>query len=224
MFNCDSNKLIGFLTGFNNFRKEIRNNLLLDKQAEYKGNRKDAVKPKYFRQIEEYLQTQYGFITCETIEADDAISICANNFRQKKIDYIIVSTDKDLKQISGKHYNPTKVEHYKITQEMADDFLLYQMIVGDTADNIKGLPKKGPAAFAKYMQDFLENSTMTNFEAYILDRYIDELGVVSGIESFYYNYKMLRLLTEPEYGFEIPEIVVFESDFVEEGVNESGQV
>lgn len=204
--NCESTKYIGFFTGSNNFRKTIT----LKDQAEYKGNRKDKILPKYLYRLHNYMINMYRIDVTEYIEADDAISICAQQFRKDNVDYIIVSTDKDLDQIPGYHYNPVKQLHYSISQEQADDFLLKQMVTGDTADNVKGLPKAGEKAFDKFRHDFLANSTNTFLEAYLLDRYIEKLGIVKGIESFYYNYRMLRLLTEPEYGFVIPEINEFD--------------
>ena len=56
----------------------------------------------------------------------------------------VVSIDKDLDQFVGWHYNPKKKIRYLISPNDAIRFFYYQMLVGDTADNVKGVKGIGP--------------------------------------------------------------------------------
>lgn len=106
----------------------------------YKANRKQP-KPKHYDYLRELLSsdnTTYRTHVSNGREADDSIGIAANNFSTKR-DFIIVSIDKDLKQISGWHYDFVKNKKYYVNQTTADRFIYYQLLVGDSADNIRGI-------------------------------------------------------------------------------------
>jgi len=63
------NNFYCWLTGKGNFRYQIA------KTQEYKGNRRDTVKPSHYSHVREYLQTKWAAQVTEGCEADDAISI-----------------------------------------------------------------------------------------------------------------------------------------------------
>ena len=87
----------------------------------------------------------------DTYEADDLIGIWATNFIKKDKDYIIMSIDKDLKQIPGIHYNINKKEIEEVTPEKARNILFTQLLTGDSTDNIKGVPGIGPVKAKKIL-------------------------------------------------------------------------
>lgn len=122
-----------YLTASNDptaFRKKV--------YPEYKGNRK-AEKPIHYAALREYLVSECDASMSTTIEADDAIGIDS----QRIPNCVVVSIDKDLLQLPGKHYNFVKKQFQTVTKESGLRFFYKQMLMGDTADNIKGVPKIG---------------------------------------------------------------------------------
>jgi hypothetical protein len=120
-----------FLTGKGNFRDKVATIL------PYKGNRDPNHKPKYFKDIREYLVDVYKAEVVEGQEADDMLGITQWSFPDKST--VICSIDKDLKQIPGYHYNPRRQSFWYQTIDEANNFFWWQMLVGDTTDNIPGI-------------------------------------------------------------------------------------
>lgn len=116
----------------------------------YKGNRTDMVKPKYHKHIREYLLDVWKAILVRSIETDDAVGI--EQFNNPDKTTVLVSQDKDLKMIPGWHYDPVKEELYYQTIRDANNFLFWQMLVGDKADNIPGIPQIGEKRANKLME------------------------------------------------------------------------
>lgn len=125
-----------FLSGSGNFREQMATIL------PYKGNRDPTHKPKYYREIKDYLRDVWGAEVVNGREADDAIG-CAQ-WAAKDRDTIIVSIDKDLDMIPGPHYNWVKNFAYDVSLNNANLMLFYQMLTGDRTDNIPGIPGIGP--------------------------------------------------------------------------------
>lgn len=137
---------IGYLTGSNNYRKEIA------KEAPYKGNRV-AAKPEHYEFLREYLVKSWGFEMVEGQEADDAIGIKA--YTLDTDDYMIYSIDKDLDMIRGWHYNFNKDEKYFIDEDTTLRTFYKQVLTGDRVDNIPGLKGIGPKKADKILGDAL---------------------------------------------------------------------
>lgn len=126
-----------FLSGKSNFRKTI--------YPEYKANR-TAPKPIHLEALREYaLEKQNAELAPDTLEADDALGINQTD------DTMIVSLDKDLLMVPGKHFSWeingkgwSKPDKF-FTQDVIGGMRLFfeQCLKGDTADNIKGIEKIG---------------------------------------------------------------------------------
>jgi hypothetical protein len=142
----------GFLTGSNNFRKDIA------VTAPYKGNRTQA-KPKHYELIREYLNKAWGCEVIEGQEADDAIGIRAYEMEDVE-DYVIMSIDKDLDMIRGWHYNFIKNTKYLINDQEAIKHFYTQILTGDRVDNIVGLKGVGPKKAEKILQDCVTEADM----------------------------------------------------------------
>lgn len=132
-----------FLTGKNNYRYEIA------KTVPYKGNRKDAKKPKHYDALRKCMVTRLGAVVVDGQEADDEVAIRMTKEPDK---YLLVGVDKDLRQIPGWHHNPMKAK-----TEYIDDFNAYkgfctQLLTGDRVDNIPGLDRIGPVKAAKALE------------------------------------------------------------------------
>lgn len=84
------------------------------------------------------------------LEADDLIGILGTHPKLEGR-CIIVSVDKDLKQIPGEHYNPVKDIFSEVSPEDAQYLLHLQWLMGDSTDNIPGLPGIGPKKAEKLL-------------------------------------------------------------------------
>jgi len=133
-----------FLTGKTNFRNEVA------VTVPYKGNRKDVKKPKHLPLLREYLQTAWGASVSDGQEADDDIAIRATELGEESI---IVSIDKDFMQVPGWHYNFVKKVKKHVTPEDGLRFFYKQILMGDSADNIKGIFRVGEKKATKMLAD-----------------------------------------------------------------------
>jgi len=167
---------IGFLTGKGNFRKEIA------KTKEYKGNRKDSAMPMWFQEIREYLIEEWGCIVTDGIEADDALGICQSNMEKT----IICSIDKDLLQIKGLHYNWNRNEVSFVNQHEADKLVYKQALMGDSTDNIVGIPRCGDVKSDKILSngDVTESYEDKCKEAYLKHFEDEELSTTMFNENY----------------------------------------
>lgn len=144
---CDSMTI--YLTGKGNFRDEVAT------LKPYKGNRDKVKKPEYYEALRQYLIKEYGAVVVEGEEADDAMGIeqtrlMSYNYNEAPIGEsivpIIASVDKDMHMIPGWHYNFVKDLKFFVDEDTADLWFWCQMIMGDTTDNIGGVPKAGKKA------------------------------------------------------------------------------
>lgn len=179
---------IYFFTGADNFRMDIA------KSREYKGKRKKE-KPYNYKNLVMYIKARYGNITYNKMEADDGMAIYQTDWAHNaplnvKQVTVIVTPDKDLRQVEGWHYGPEGWNYPSfgpvfITEDnsyikLSDDrkkvigigykFFYAQLLTGDTVDDIPGLPGTGPTGAVK----LLANATTKGecFEA-VRDAYRD---------------------------------------------------
>jgi len=134
----DINKIIEEFGGFSkpilffsdsiNFRKKIL--------PEYKGHR-NRKKPCGYKRVINQLKTEYEVVVMDTLEADDAMGIYATKFSGN----VIVSPDKDMRQIPGSLYNMAEM----MTVKKADGakWHLIQTLAGDQTDGYAGAPGVG---------------------------------------------------------------------------------
>ena len=123
---CDD--VILFFTSPQNFRKKIL--------PEYKGHRQRK-KPCGFKRVINNLKIEYKVIVKDTLEADDTIGIYATKYPGN----IIVSPDKDMRQIPGKLYDFK--ETVDITPNEGARWHLIQSMAGDNTDGYSGVPGIG---------------------------------------------------------------------------------
>ena len=97
----------------------------------YKGNRK-ADKPQHYEALRKYIMRNYPTEVVSDIEADDALGINQTDST------CIVTLDKDLDMIPGKHYNFVQNKRYDVNRTEAYRTFCEQLLVGDPVDNIAG--------------------------------------------------------------------------------------
>lgn len=116
----------------------------------YKAHRKSTRKPVCYKSLKEYVRDAYRVYEIETLEADDVLGLLATGaFPGIRDKLVVVSSDKDLKTIPCRLYNPNDGSDRVITQEEADYNHLFQTLIGDQADGYPGCPGIGPKTAEK---------------------------------------------------------------------------
>jgi DNA polymerase-1 len=130
--------------------------------APYKGTRSQP-KPFHFWNIQTYIRSKYKhIISSDGLEADDELGIYQYERLNRGEGTIICSRDKDLRMVPGNHYSWECGKQRSIGPEHTDGlgrldppdkgkllgygrlFFCYQMLTGDTVDNIPGIKGCGP--------------------------------------------------------------------------------
>jgi len=154
-----------YLTGKDNFRDTIATIL------PYKGNRESSNKPHHYDSLTRYLTENWGAVTVDGIEADDAMAT-EQSVAFGKVEYFmsedgiledttICTIDKDLHMIPGNHYNFNKDILHWIDDDTAITWFYCQLIMGDkTVDNIQGIPGAGKAKAKKVLMDCEDEEDM----------------------------------------------------------------
>lgn len=148
-----------FDAGSTTFRNEI--------YPEYKANRADCpedLKPQ-FELIKEYLQLRGVPIVIQPgFEADDLIGTLAGHGSKDDMEVVICSGDKDMMQLIGDkvkmcqtHKNNLWVDAAMVQELIGvrpDQVIDYLSMMGDTSDNVPGLPGIGAKGAAKLLNEF----------------------------------------------------------------------
>ncbi len=190
-----------------------RHSFRTDEYPEYKATRSES--PQEFKGQIPLLQDclaamSIPVLTKEGIEADDILATLASQGAEQGFEVLVVSGDRDTIQLVDedvtllypsvqgvsqlKRYDPATVqERYGVRPEQYPDIAA---LVGETSDNLPGVPKVGEKTAVKWLTQFGS-----------LDELIaraDEIkGVVGGnlrdhIEDVRRNRKLNRLLTDVE--------------------------
>ena len=168
-------ELILFFSDSVNFRKTV--------DPDYKGHR-NRKKPCGYKRVINKLADNYPLIRMPTLEADDAMGIYATS----NDDCIIVSPDKDMKQIPGILYNLT--ETFTITEQEGWKWFLIQTLAGDSTDGYSGAPGFGIKTSAKFFADngYTWNSVVKAFK---------QKGLTE--EDALRNARLAKILTSKDY-------------------------
>ncbi len=99
----------------------------------------------------------------EGVEADDVIATLAERAATNGMDTLISTGDKDLAQVVAERIRliDTMTDSYYDRQAVVDKFGVpperindYLALIGDSVDNIPGVPKVGPKTAAKWLQQY----------------------------------------------------------------------
>ena len=122
-----------------NFRKEL--------DPTYKSNRKIR-KPMGFVEFRQSVMDRYPSVMKPTLEADDILGILATKPGSQTI---LVSDDKDLMQIPGRHLIDGEI--VTVTAEEGERFHMMQTLTGDPVDGYPGCPGIGKVKADKILGD-----------------------------------------------------------------------
>lgn len=123
---------------------------------EYKANRTQPP-PRHLAALKELLRYKYNAKVATGEEADDALG-----YRQMETEgeSIICSIDKDLLQIPGHHFNFVKMEYQNVDYISGVRHFYKQLLIGDTADNIKGIYGIGKVKAANLLDNVYDELEM----------------------------------------------------------------
>ena len=137
-----------------------------DMYKEYKANRppmpdelSSQIAPLY--EIIEALG--YPMVIVSGVEADDVIGTYARQATEQKLDTLISTGDKDMAQLVNPHVTLINTMNNVVLDEagVVDKFdvppsaiIDYLALMGDTSDNIPGVPKVGPKTAAKWLKQY----------------------------------------------------------------------
>lgn len=147
-------------------------NFRRDFWPKYKEHRDGHEDPPLRGPLIEWLKKESGLkvLTAPRIEADDLLGILGANAKPMPDGSIpvIVTIDKDLRQIPGWHCNPDKEDHpVWVSPDEAEYFFYQQWQSGDATDNIPGMYKVGPAK----AQKLLDSTPRAGWAAAVLEAY-----------------------------------------------------
>lgn len=146
------------------------------KYQQYKANRKKNNPkqpiPFYFNELRKHIIDEYKAIVADGMEADDAVCMRAYEDDQT----IAVSNDKDvLYSFAGEKFDHEKGERFNIFEHQGVFYFFCQMLMGDTADNVKGIHGMGPvkadknlnaAAISSDEEDLFNSYFLATLELY----------------------------------------------------------
>jgi hypothetical protein len=136
---CDEMRV--YLGGTGNFRIPIAT------IKPYKGNRAQP-KPLHFEALKEYLVGKWGAELVDGMEAEDRVSIEATKDPENSV---MVHIDKDVNNTAGMHYNWRSDRMYTVTDVEATHSFYNQVLMGDSTDNIGGVPGIGKVKAEKIL-------------------------------------------------------------------------
>ena len=169
--------VILFFSDAVNFRKSV--------EKSYKGHR-NRKKPCGYRRVIHKLHEHYRVIRMPQLEADDAMGIYATS----NDECVIVSPDKDMKQIPGTLYNLD--ETFKIDKQSGWEWFLIQTLAGDSTDGYSGAPGFGVKTSVKFFSEhgYTWDSVVKAFES---------KGLTS--DEALLNARLAKILTADDYDF-----------------------
>ena len=181
----DFSDIILFFTSPNNFRKKIL--------PEYKGHRQRK-KPCAFKRVINALTLEYKVIIKDTLEADDTMGMYATKFPGN----IIVSPDKDMRQIPGDLYDFKEKVH--ITPEEGARWHLIQTLSGDNTDGYAGVPGIGIKKAQKIFEEkgYTWKAVVETFK----EKDMTEADALC-------NARLARILTTDDYDYEKKEPILW---------------
>lgn len=176
-----------------NFRYEI--------YPEYKAQRKKQDKPEYYDHVCKIIKSAYPTIEAEGVEVDDLIADDAAFYTAIGNDVTIIGIDKDfltIPDVSIYNFNKKELSYNHYID--AIEFLCCQMISGDSADNIKGVPGKGLVFAKRGLGDCVTEQEMVDFVKTTYKQHFGE----EWEKHFEFNRRLLTLASPSKY----PEAII----------------
>ena len=193
-----------------------------DMYSEYKANR-PPMPEDLVQQIEPIhrIISLMGIklIMIPGVEADDVIGTLAEQARQKKLNTVISTGDKDMTQLvcdnvsvvntmSGELLDENGVMNkFGVGPELITDYLA---LIGDKSDNVPGVDKVGPKTAVKWLNEY-KNIEGIKKNAESIGGKVGE-NLRSSIETLDLAHELVKIKTDVPLEIGIEDLVVSESD------------
>ena len=193
-----------------------------DMYSEYKANR-PPMPEDLVQQIEPIHQiiTLMGIklIMIPGVEADDVIGTLAEQARQKRLDTVISTGDKDMTQLvcknvsvvntmSGELLNESGVlKKFGVEPKYITDYLA---LIGDKSDNVPGVEKVGPKTAVKWLNEFGDIDGIKSNAESIGGKVGENLR--ASLETLDLAHQLVKIKTDVELDLGIEDLKVGESN------------
>lgn len=149
-----------------------KDNFRRDFWPKYKEHRDGHVDPPGRANCVKFLRNTFRSASIPRLEADDVMGIIGSKAEVKGRVPVIVTIDKDLRQVPGWHLNPDKDDFpVRVTLEEADRFFLSQWLSGDATDNVPGMFRVGPAKAEKIIAAAELEREVIDWQEVVLEAY-----------------------------------------------------
>lgn len=154
----------------------------------YKGSRPKGT-PTHFHFVRDNIAIHYDtMFSLPALEADDEVA-CLNQECQNAL---ILSIDKDLKQIPGNHYNFDTKEYSTVSYLDGIKSLACQMLTGDHTDNVLGICGLGEKS--KHLVSIMECGDVGEIFKIVLTIYQQYFGTYA-FQFLRESFLLLRLVS-----------------------------
>ena len=198
--------------------KTFRNDIY----AEYKAHRppmpddlREQIEP-----LHEVIKAQgYPLISIEGVEADDVIGTLSVQANERGYQVLISTGDKDMAQLVNADVRlintmnnqfmteETVMEKFQVKPEQIIDYLA---LMGDSADNIPGVPKVGPKTAAKWIAQYGSMQAVIDHADEIKGKVGENLR--DSLDFLPMSYELATIKLDCETGVEIDDLVQGEAD------------
>lgn len=181
---------------------------LIAETAPYQGQRSKSRRPKNWEGVRTYLEeldfsrTPYGWvkkIIWNDREADDGFAVAARSSLDPMAEVVLHYSDKDMQMLPGTHlkwdWETVRVPKGAWSVESGDKvygdkWFWMQMIHGDSADHIPGIPGMGPVESRARLSDVFRND---HARAVVFSSYVQHYGQDVAADKFVESAALLWL-------------------------------
>lgn len=181
-----------------------------DLYDQYKANRPSMPEDmaEQIEPIHKAVRAMGWHLICQSgVEADDIIGTLSRLAAENGIETVVSTGDKDLAQLVNEHVqlvntmSNEKLDIQGVTNKYGvrpDQIIDYLMLIGDTSDNIPGVPKVGPKTAAKWLGEYGSLDELL--------QHADKIKGVAGqnLRDFSANFEMTRKLVTVKLDCEVP--------------------
>lgn len=176
-----------------NFRKDL--------YRDYKGNR-NKPKPVLLPTVKEHIRSTFETKIKDGLEADDVLGILLTHPTLIPGKRILVSTDKDLLQVPGRHFNPVHNAKRMISEAAGNRWFFTQALTGDPTDNYPGCRGIGP----KKAKALLDDTKPADWWKAIVATY-EKAGLTK--DDALVQARCARILQHTDYNFKRKEVILW---------------
>ncbi len=158
-------------------------------------------------------------IVIDGVEADDVIGTFSVEATNQGFDVLISTGDKDMAQLVNANVRLINTMNNQLMTEAAvpekfqvrpNQIIDYLALMGDTSDNIPGVPKVGPKTASKWLADYGSLQAVMDHAAEIKGKVGENLR--DSLDFLPMSYKLATIKLDCDTGVEIEDLVQGEAD------------